>query len=261
VRCVFEAWVTIPTSKTAALYMEPCFHARKKRKIHSQPRSDFGLLNRATSVYNSRRRNVPFENLTQREVMMGSKNALSAAPVWQLKITLKNSSPAIWRRILVSSDTSLASLHRILQIVMGWWDCHLHQFTIHGRDYGLPDPELPEFSNGIENEMNVTMMDVLYGAKDRFVYEYDFGDSWTHQIVVEKMVPREKGQRYPVCIAGKRASPPEDCGGIWGYQNLLKVISDPKHPEHDNMIEWVGGGLDPEAFNLDSINQRLRAVK
>lgn len=192
---------------------------------------------------------------------MSSKKKPSDAPVWQLKITLKNSRPPIWRRVLVTGDTSLAKLHWILQIVMGWWDCHLHQFTIHDRDYGVPDRELAEFSERIENEKDVKLMDVLYGAKDRFVYEYDFGDDWLHQIVVEKIVPREEGRRFPVCVAGKRSCPPEDCGGIWGYHNFLKAISDPKHPEHDDMIEWVGGGFDPEAFNLDWINQRLREVK
>lgn len=192
---------------------------------------------------------------------MSSKKKLSPAPVWQLKITLKHSTPPIWRRILVPGDTSLAKLHRILQIVMGWWDCHLHQFTIQGRDYGVPDRELQEFGNRIQNEENAKLMDAVDGVKDRFVYEYDFGDDWLHQIVVEKIVPREEGQRYPVCVAGKRSCPPEDCGGIWGYEDLLKAISDPKHPEHESMTEWIGARFDPEAFNLDWINQQLTEVR
>jgi hypothetical protein len=192
---------------------------------------------------------------------MSSKEKVSAAPVCQLKITLKDSSPPIWRRIIVAGDTSLAKLHGILQIAMGWWDCHLHQFTIHDRDYGVPDREIGQFGSRIENEKNAKLMSVVHGDKDRFIYEYDFGDSWTHQIVVEKIVPKEIGKHYPVCVAGKRSCPPEDCGGIWGYQNFLKAISDPKHPEHESMTEWIGARFDSEAFDLDSINQRLRGVK
>lgn len=189
---------------------------------------------------------------------MSSKKKPSDAPVWQLKITLKDSSPPIWRRILVADDTSLSKLHLILQIAMGWTDSHLHQFTIHGRDYGVPDRE---FEGRTEDERKVRLLQVIDGEKDRFLYEYDFGDSWTHQILVEKMAPREEGKRYPVCVAGKMACPPEDCGGVWGYQNFLKAISDPKHPEHEDMIEWIGGGFDPKAFDLDGVNQQLGRLR
>jgi Plasmid pRiA4b ORF-3-like protein len=192
---------------------------------------------------------------------MSSKEKLSAAPVWQLKITLKHSSPPIWRRILVADDTPLAKLHRILQIVMGWGDSHLHQFTIRGRDYGVPFRDFGEFGSKIENEKSVKLIDVVYGEKDRFVYEYDFGDSWTHQIVVEKKVTKEEGKHYPVCVAGNRACPPEDCGGIWGYENFLEAIRDPKHPEHKYLIEWIGGGFDPEALDLDQVNRQLRRLR
>ncbi len=192
---------------------------------------------------------------------MSSKKNLSTGPVWQLKITLKDSRPPIWRRILVAEDTSLAKLHLILQVTMGWWDSHLHKFTIHGRDYGVPDREFSQFASRTENEKNAKLMGVVHGEKDRFAYEYDFGDDWLHQIVVEKIVAREEGKRYPVCVAGARACPPEDCGGIWGYENFLKAISDPKHPEHDDMIEWVDGGFDPEAFDLDQVNRQLRRLR
>lgn len=189
---------------------------------------------------------------------MSSKKKPSDAPVWQLKITLKDSSPPIWRRILVAGDTSLAKLHRILQTVMGWTDSHLHQFMIDRRYYGVPDPE---FGNETEDERRVKLVEVVHGEKDRFLYEYDFGDGWSHQILVEKIAPKEEGKYYPVCVAGKRSCPPEDCGGIWGYQNFLEAISDPKHPEHESMTEWIGARFDPEAFKLDWINQQLRGVK
>jgi Plasmid pRiA4b ORF-3-like protein len=146
---------------------------------------------------------------------MSSRERKSSAVICQVKITLKHSSPPIWRRILVAGDTSLSKLHRILQIVMGWMDGHLHQFTIHGRDYGVPDREF-DFGQRTLNEKSAKLLDVIHGEKDRFLYEYDFGDGWTHDILVEKTIPREAGKRYPLCLAGKRACPPEDCGGVWG---------------------------------------------
>ena len=160
----------------------------------------------------------------------------------------------------MAGDVSLAKLHGILQIVMGWTDSHLHQFTIHDRDYGVPDREL-DFGQQTLSERRVRLLEVVYGEKDRFVYEYDFGDSWTHQILVEKIIAKEEGKRYPVCVAGKRACPPEDCGGIWGYENFLAVIKDAGHPEHEEMIEWIGGVFNAEAFSLDEVNQRLRRLR
>ena len=139
-----------------------------------------------------------------------SSRRISTAPVYQLKVTLKDSSPRIWRRILVSGDASLAKLHRILQVAMGWSNSHLHLFMIHRKQYSAPDEERElDFAD----ERKVKLTDLL-GPKDRFIYEYDFGDGWLHEILVEKIVPREEGTRYPVCAAGARACPPEDCGGI-----------------------------------------------
>jgi hypothetical protein len=191
---------------------------------------------------------------------MSPKASQSNSPIYQLKVTLKDSSPPIWRRILVSGDTSLPKLHRILQTTMGWWDCHLHQFVIHGQDYGAPDHQI-DFGQPTVNEKGVKLIDVIDGPKDRFVYEYDFGDSWTHQIAVEKIVPRDESQPYPICVAGARACPPEDCGGIWGYREFLKAIKDPNHEEHESMLEWIGGQFDPEAFNMDGVNAALKGIK
>jgi hypothetical protein len=129
---------------------------------------------------------------------MSSKKPISTAPVYQLKVTLKGSSPRIWRRILVGGDPSLAKLHRILQAAMGWSDSHLHLFKIHGGEYGTPDEQRElDFAD----ERKVKLTDLL-GPKDRFIYEYDFGDCWLHEILVEKIVPREEGTRYPLCVAG-----------------------------------------------------------
>jgi hypothetical protein len=188
---------------------------------------------------------------------MSSSKRVSTAPVYQLKVTLKGSSPRIWRRILVSGDASLAKLHRILQTAMGWFDSHLHLFKIHGREYGTPDRE---FELDIADDRKMKVTDLL-GPKDRFIYEYDFGDCWLHEILVEKIVPREEGTRYPVCTAGAMACPPEDCGGIGGYFNLLEAIQDPEHEEHEMLLEWIGGGFDPDAFNLVEINASLKQIR
>jgi len=107
----------------------------------------------------------------------------------------------------------------------------------------------------------VKLVEGDHGEKDRFVYEYDFGGGWSHQILVEKIVPKEEGKHYPACVAGKRACPAEDCGGVGGHENLLRTIGDAEHPDHDDMIEWIGDGFDPEAFNIDWINGQLRGVK
>jgi len=176
------------------------------------------------------------------------------AAVYQLKITLRDSKPPIWRRVQVPGDITLYKLHRVLQVVMGWTDSHLHQFVIDGRYYGEPDPEFRE----VVSEKRVRLSQVVGDEKARFVYEYDFGDNWQHQIVVERILPPEEGKSYPVCLAGERAAPPEDCGGIWGYYELLQTLSNPDDPEHAQMLEWAGGPIDPEAFDLEEINQMLR---
>lgn len=180
--------------------------------------------------------------------------------IYQIKVTLKHSDPPIWRRIQVSSNTTLHKFHRILQVVMGWYDSHLHQFIIRGTYYTDPDSydDWGEVEN--KNERPVKLSQVS-GMKTRFIYEYDFGDGWEHEILIEKILPPQKGMRYPVCLAGKRACPPEDCGGIWGYADLLEAIQNPKHPEHKEMLEWVGGKFDPEAFDLDRINRQLKDFK
>jgi hypothetical protein len=188
--------------------------------------------------------------------MAGSRRRAPES-IHQLKITLKGSKPPIWRRVLVPSDTSLPKLHAIFQVVMGWQDYHLHQFTVGETSYGEPDPD---GMLNLRNERNVRLNRIAPAAKHRFAYEYDFGDGWDHAVLVEKVLPPEPGATYPVCIAGKRACPPEDCGGIWGYADFLEAISDPDHEEHDSMLEWIGGEFDPEAFDLAEVNRRLRSL-
>jgi Plasmid pRiA4b ORF-3-like protein len=175
--------------------------------------------------------------------------------VHQLKVTLRDTKPPIWRRIQVTSDTTLAKLHEILQIVMGWTDSHLHQFVIDQEYYGVP---LPDFGFEVKNEKRLKLGDIASGEKRKFAYEYDFGDGWQHEIVVEKILPVEAGKQYPICITGKRACPPEDIGGTGGYDDFVEAIKDPRHPQHEEMLEWAGGSFDAEAFDVEAVNRELK---
>jgi hypothetical protein len=179
--------------------------------------------------------------------------------IYQIKVTLNDTHAPIWRRILVPGNTTLLKLHDILQIVMGWADYHLHMYTIEGLVYG--DPEDDEYGDlGTIDEANIRLSQVIYGEGQRFTYEYDFGDSWDHTLLVEKILPPEEGVRYPLCLKGKRACPPEDVGGVWGYEDFLEAIRDPNHPEHDQYLEWAGWEFDPEEFDLEEINIGLRQM-
>ncbi len=176
---------------------------------------------------------------------------------YQIKIALRHIRPPVWRRIQIAGDTRLGKLHRILQATMGWTNSHLHAFRVGRTSYGEPDPEFPA---DIKNERNVRL-DSIAAEGDTFIYEYDFGDGWEHEIKIEQVSPAEPGTRYPVCLAGKRACPPEDCGGPPGYEHLLEVLRDPQHGEHKEMAEWVGGPFAPDAFDLDDVNQALQSIE
>lgn len=180
-----------------------------------------------------------------------------ARPVYQLKVTLQHTKPPIWRRIQVRANTTLPRLHDTLQVAMGWTDAHLHQFIIDGVEYGLPDPD---FADDRRSEQRIKLERVVTTEKDRFVYEYDFGDSWTHILLVEKILPPDPEVHYPRCLAGKRACPPEDVGGVWGYAAFLEAVGTRDHPEHDDMLAWCGGAFDPDAFSRDDVNQALKGL-
>jgi len=179
--------------------------------------------------------------------------------IYQIKITLRRSKPPIWRRVLVASDTTLSDLHRIIQNAMGWYNAHLHMFEIHGRQYSAPNPFYPGMAAdlGTENADRVKLYQIVTQEGQKFTYEYDFGDSWEHIILIEKILPPDAKRKLPVCVKGKRACPPEDVGGVWGYELFLEAINDPEHPEHKDYAEWVDDDFDPEAFDLDMVNKRL----
>jgi len=180
--------------------------------------------------------------------------------IYQIKVTLRDSQSPIWRRIQVRSDITLAKLHRILQRVMGWEDAHLHQFVIQGQRYGVPDDDHGSPCE-TKDERKYKLGDMVRAEGSQFAYNYDFGDYWQHVLVVEEIVPPQGGVQYPVCLAGARACPPEDVGGIPGYENFLEALRDPNHPEHEELVEWIGGEFDPEAFDIDAINLKLRGLK
>ena len=177
--------------------------------------------------------------------------------MYQIKVTLKGSKPPIWRRMQITSETTLVQFHRIVQCVMGWEGSHLYQFVIGGIAYGDPGM-VGEWD--IEDARTVTLAALVRGEKSKLLYEYDFGDSWEHELLVEKILPLDEGQRYPVCLTGKRACPPEDCGGVWGYARFLDALHDPEHPEHEEMRDWIGGAFDPEGFDLDEVNVALQRL-
>ena len=175
-------------------------------------------------------------------------------PVYQLRVSLDGIAPAIWRRLLAPSDVSLRRLHGIVQKAMGWTNSHLHFFQVDGRQFGRPDPDGELY---FEDDSRFRLRTMLIAPGDTMAYKYDFGDSWRHTILLEEIVAADRRAPGVQCIAGARACPPEDCGGIPGYQAFLEAVLDPFHPEHRQMREWIGGRFDPEAFDIASINRKL----
>jgi Plasmid pRiA4b ORF-3-like protein len=193
--------------------------------------------------------------------MPTNKNAIPQE-IYQIKVTLLGTRPPIWRRLLVPADLTLEQLHNVLQLAVGWQDCHMHDFRIGQKRFGTPDPNdrlmgLPSTAS----ERTARLLTVLGKVGAKAVYTYDFGDSWEHGIVVEKILPPEPGHAYPACVDGKRHGPPEDCGGVPGFYNLLEAISNPGHAEHEDLQDWLGDDFDPEAFSVDEVNRCLAPLQ
>jgi hypothetical protein len=174
-----------------------------------------------------------------------------------LRITLDEVVPSVWRRLLVPGSVRLGKLHDMFQSAMGWTDSHLHSFTIGDQLYGMHFDDYPEDEI---DERKVTVLRAI-GEHRRFAYEYDFGDSWGHEVVVEEATRSPLGLKYAVCIDGQNACPPEDCGGVGGYAELLEVLADPGHEDHDHFTQWVGGSFDPTLFDLVSTNAALQQLR
>jgi hypothetical protein len=175
------------------------------------------------------------------------------AKIYQIQIVLKGAKPKIWRRILVNSDILLVDLHKIIQTTMGWTNSHLHVFSDGIEEYAPKEFEVED----TKDSRIIRLDKILNSEKSKITYEYDFGDGWEHTLILEKILPPGSQVQTPKCIAGKRNCSPEDCGGIWGYSNMLEVLKQPEHEEYESYIEWLGGEYDPEYFNKDEINTLL----
>ncbi|HWI59429.1 MAG TPA: hypothetical protein VNZ22_19530 [Bacillota bacterium] len=185
-----------------------------------------------------------------------------AAPpaIYQFKITLRHLRPAVWRRVQVPNDLTLGQFHQIIQAVMGWTNDHLHEFRLGGASFGMThDPMGGPLEMDALDEDAYRLSALGLQAKAKFEYEYDFGDSWEHQIVLEKVLPHQPGF-VPVCLKGARACPPEDSGGVWGYTEKLEVLANPKNPEYEELAEWMGADFNPEAFDLAGTNDYLASL-
>jgi hypothetical protein len=183
---------------------------------------------------------------------------------YQLKVVLLGSEPPIWRRLQVPGDARLDWLHAVLQVAIGWTNSHLHAFTAGGARYSDTRVRFAEFEGDPEilEERKFSLRQIVPREQDALAYEYDFGDSWEHEITVDKIVqPDAAASKIAFCLDGARACPPEDCGGVWGYHNLLKILKNRKHPEHKTMKEWLGRELDAEAFEVAKTNLWLRKLK
>ena len=192
---------------------------------------------------------------------MPRKKAKIIASIYQIKITLQGCKPPIWRRIQVIGNTTLYQLHEIIQVAMDWENCHLHQFTIEKTYYGKPEKSDMGFGVDVKNEKTAKLRRVVTGERFKFLYEYDFGDSWIHTVLVEKVIVPEPGVKYPICLAGKRACPPEDCGGVWRYAGMMQIREQPNHAEYEDALEWLGSDFDPEPFSVDAVNVELKTLR
>ena len=175
----------------------------------------------------------------------------------QLKITLQRTKPPIWRRILVDKKTTFLNLHYIILTTMGWNGGHLYEFNIKGYRIGEPHKDNDGWGGKLIDASKKTLDSVIYDTKGKFEYTYDFGDSWEHLLKVEKFLAKDGNIKYPICIDGELNCPPEDCGGVWGFYDLLETIKNEKHPEHKEMLEWLGGHYDAEYFDKELVNKLL----
>ncbi len=180
--------------------------------------------------------------------------------ILELDITLRDAKPKIWRRLLVDSSMNFLELHYAIQFGMGWTNSHLHQFLADRGNRYIGIPHEDDMMD-IEDGRNMKIGDLLRAPKDKIIYEYDFGDGWEHVVEVKKVHAPEAGKKYPTLIGGKGACPPEDCGGVWGYADLLETMKKPGTKAYKEMAEWLGleegETFDPEAFDFEDVNKTL----
>ncbi len=189
---------------------------------------------------------------------MARKRTKSQPRAYQLKVTIRDIRPPVWRRIRVVGSITFYRLHQIIQNIFAWEDYHLHEFIVDGVHYGAPedDEEMgPDYEH--RDETRFTLGRVIKTERTKFEYVYDYGDNWRHEILVEKIENAESGEDKPVCLTGRRNAPPEDCGGPWGYMEYVNAMRDPSHERHEELTEWRGPGFDAEEFSREEVNRAL----
>ncbi len=214
------------------------------RSVHSQVAELFAEDDHGNLVRHNRRK---------------AKAEKPTGQIYQFKITLLDTKPTIWRRIQIP-DCKLNTLHYHIQAAMGWTNCHLHHFIIGRQRYGIPKwLDDPVLGSRVIDSTRIMLSDLLPagGKKLKVEYTYDMGDDWEHEVLFEGCPKPDPKVRYPLCLEGERACPPEDCGGVPGYEHLLDVLADPKHEEHRDLTNWVGGHFDPEAFDREIATVRM----
>lgn len=179
---------------------------------------------------------------------------------YQIKITLQGSKPSIWRRVVIPSDLSLPDFHKVIQTTMGWTNSHLHQF-VKNRTYYSPKMEDESLWDEEDDDdldySKYKVSDLLRKTKDKVKYEYDFGDDWVHVIVLEKIIDESMDINDVTCLAGENSCPPEDCGGLWGYYNMLEILKDTDHEEYEEYIDWLSDEFNPTYFDIEEVNDML----
>jgi hypothetical protein len=183
-----------------------------------------------------------------------------SATIYTLHIRLEHIEPLIWRRVIVPGQISLYKLHQFLQVIMGWENYHLHMFYIGEKQYGEPDPDYDDIV--IKRDKHALFYAVAPVEGMHLRYEYDFGDGWSHDITVEKIEHLDQVDYVvPRCLEGARAAPVEDCGGVWGYTELVEALRDPAHPEHERLRTWAGPHYDPQLFSVQQANSALAVLE
>lgn len=183
--------------------------------------------------------------------------AQAGDPVLQVRMTLMDvDDPPVWRQVLIPAAYPLDRVHAVIQAAMGWQNCHMHAFRLGDVSYGLPDPD---DVLGFLDERKSRLGD-LAATADRIEYEYDFGDSWEHELVIEARTVAQDEGIYPACVAGEGACPPEDCGGSYGFEEFKELLAGPPSAEREEMLQWAGGDYDPARFNLTAANTAVAGI-
>ncbi len=190
------------------------------------------------------------------------RTSVKPSPMYQIKVTLLDSDPPIWRRLRVPGNFSLGRLDQVIQAAMGWTNSHAHMFAAGPVLFGDPDQDWDE---KVQDERKVRLATIANEPGAALIYEYDMGDSWRHEIVVEEVAADPGALAVPTCVAGERACPPEDCGGIGGYYDMLERLRDPGSDDHDETRAWIedatGGPFDTDAFDLKAANRALKRLR